>query len=72
MLANAPYVIGAVVLLVLIIFVIELILGPIMEAWGYIDDAITGVSNFSEKLSNFYYGFGFQDSKQAFYDELED
>jgi murein DD-endopeptidase MepM/ murein hydrolase activator NlpD/uncharacterized protein (DUF2164 family) len=72
LLAIAPYVIGAVLLLVLIIFVIELILGPIMEAWGYIDDAITGVSNFSEKLSNFYYGFGFQDSKEAFYDELED
>lgn len=72
LLAIAPYVIGAVLLLVLIIFVIELILGPIMESWGYIDEAITGVSNFSEKLSNFYYGFGFQDSKEAFYDELED
>ena len=43
-----------------------------MEAWGYIDEAVTGVANFSEKLTNFYNGFGFQDSKEAFYDELED
>ena len=43
-----------------------------MEAWGYIDEAITGTANFSEKLTNFYSGFGFQDSKEAFYDELDD
>lgn len=68
----APYLVGAILLFVLVFFVIQLILGPIMEAWGYIDEAITGVADFSEKLTNFYYGFGFQDSKEAFYDELED
>ena len=56
----------------LILFVAELILGPLMEVWGNIDEAITGVANFSEKLSNFYSGFGFQDSKEAFYDEIDD
>ncbi len=56
----------------LILFVVELILGPLMEVWGNIDEAITGVANFSEKLSNFYSGFGFQDSKEAFYDEIDD
>lgn len=55
----------------LILFVVELILGPLMEVWGNIDEAITGVANFSEKLSNFYSGFGFQDSKEAFYDEID-
>lgn len=55
----------------LILFVAELILGPLMEVWGNIDEAITGVANFSEKLSNFYSGFGFQDSKEAFYDEID-
>lgn len=55
----------------LILFVVELILGPLVEVWGNIDEAITGVANFSEKLSNFYSGFGFQDSKEAFYDEID-
>lgn len=56
--------------LFLIFFVIELILGPLMEAWGYIDEKITKMSDFSEKLDNFYSGFGFQNSKEAFYDEI--
>lgn len=72
LIAVAPYILGFLLLFVLIFFVIELILGPLMEAWGYIDEAVTGVANFSEKLTNFYNGFGFQDSKEAFYDELED
>lgn len=72
LIAVAPYILGFLLLFVLIFFVIELILGPLMEAWGYIDEAVTGVANFSEKLTNFYNDFGFQDSKEAFYDELED
>lgn len=72
LIAAAPYIIGFILLIVLIFFVIELRLGPSMEAWGYIDEAITGTANFSEKVSNFYNGFGFQDSKEAFYDELDD
>ena len=72
LLAAASYILGFLLLIVLIFFVIELRLGPSMEAWGYIDEAITGTANFSEKVSNFYNGFGFQDSKEAFYDELDD
>ena len=64
----APIILG----LFLIFFVIELILGPIMEAFGHIDEAITNISNFQEKVENFYNGFGFQNSKDAFYDELDD
>ena len=71
LLKIAPHVI-MVLSFLLAIFIIELRLGPLMEAWGYIDEAITGTANFSEKVSNFYNGFGFQDSKEAFYDELDD
>ena len=72
LLKIAPHVIIMVLSFLLAIFIIELRLGPSMEAWGYIDEAITGTANFSEKVSNFYNGFGFQDSKEAFYDELDD
>lgn len=71
LIAAAPYIAGFVLGFVVIIFIIELILGPLMDAWGNIDEAITGVANFSEKNSNFYSGFGFKDSKEAFYDELD-
>lgn len=68
----APYVGGLILGFALVFFVIELILGPLMEVWGNIDEAITKTADFSEKLTNFYNGFGFQDSKEAFYDELND
>lgn len=72
LLAIAPYAGGLIIGLALAFFVIELILGPLMEVWGNIDEAITKTADFSEKLTNFYNGFGFQDSKEAFYDELND
>lgn len=72
LLAIAPYAAGLILGLALAFFVIELILGPLMEVWGNIDEAITKTADFSEKLTNFYNGFGFQDSKEAFYDELDD
>lgn len=62
----------AVAIFIVPLFIFEVIMGPLMEAWGQIDEAITGVADFSEKVTNFYYGFGFQDSKEAFYDELND
>lgn len=68
----APYVIGFILIFLLAFFVIELILSPIMEAWGNLEEGVTNVADFSEKLTNFYNGFGFQDSKEAFYDELND
>ena len=63
---------GAAAAFLVPLFIFEVIMGPLMEAWGQIDNAITGVADFSEKVTNFYYGFGFQDSKEAFYDELND
>lgn len=72
LLAIAPYAGGLIIGLVLAFFVIELILGPLMEVWGNIDEAITKTADFSEKVTNFYNGYGFQDSKEAFYDELDD
>lgn len=72
LIAIAPYVGGLILGFALAFFVIELILGPLMEVWGNIDEAITKTADFSEKLTNFYNGFGFQDSKEAFYDELDD
>lgn len=60
----------ALAVFIFIVFMVEEIIGPSIEAWGQIDEAITGVADFSEKVTNFYYGFGFQDSKEAFYDEL--
>ena len=72
LLAIAPYAAGLILGLALAFFVIELILGPLMEVWGNIDEAITKSADFSEKVTNFYNGYGFQDSKEAFYDELDD
>lgn len=72
LLAIAPYAAGLILGLALAFFVIELILGPLMEVWGNIDEAITKTADFSEKVTNFYNGYGFQDSKEAFYDELDD
>lgn len=72
LIAIAPYAGGLIIGLALAFFVIELILGPLMEVWGNIDEAITKTADFSEKVTNFYNGFGFQDSKEAFYDELND
>ncbi len=65
-----PFILPFVLGVILIFFVIELILGPIMEAFGYLDEKITKVADFSEKVTNFYNGFGFQDTKEAFYDEI--
>lgn len=71
LIAAAPYIAGLILAVILVLFIVEIILGPLMEVWGNIDEAVTGVANFAEKLDNFYNGFGFQDSKEAFYDELD-
>ena len=65
----------AVVLSTILIFLvivplifIQFILGPIIDA---VDEAVTGVADFSESVFNFYSAFGFKDSKEAFYDEID-
>lgn len=54
-----------------ILFIFEVIMGPLMDAFQMADNILTETADFAEKLDNFYSGFGFQDSKEAFYDELD-
>ena len=53
-------------------FVIYLILSPLMDIWPYIDGIVRAGANFTEKFLNFFRGFGFEDSKEAFYEEAEE
>lgn len=57
--------------LVVLSFIYEMALGPIMEALEKIDSAVDSTANFHEKMDNFLSGLGFQDSEEAFYEELE-
>ena len=63
--------IGAAVAFISILFIFEVIMGPLMDAFQMADNILTETADFAEKLDNFYSGFGFQDSKEAFYDELD-
>ncbi len=58
--------------LAIALFVIYLIIGPLADAWSSIDKGARDVANTVEKMTNFYRGFGFQDSKQAFFEEIDD
>ena len=55
-----------------IIIIVQLLIGPLTDAWGYFDKGVRGAANTLEKFSNMYRGFGFKDSKEAFYDELKE
>ena len=62
-------------LLISVIFlaiIIYMIFSPLLEVLKKIDEAATNVANFSEKLDNLYHGFGFQNTKDAFFDEIQD
>ena len=63
--------IGAAVAFISVVFIFEVIMGPLMDAFQMADNILTETADFAEKLDNFYSGFGFQDSKEAFYDELD-
>lgn len=63
--------IAAAVVFISVVFIFEVIMGPLMDAFKMADNILTETANFAEKLDNFYSGFGFQDSKEAFYDELD-
>lgn len=62
---------GAAAVFISVVFIFEVIMGPLMDAFQKMDKFLTDQANFAEKLDNFYSGFGFQDSKEAFYDELD-
>lgn len=58
--------------ILLLVFIIYLSIGPLMDAWQAFDGGVRGVANGIEKLTNFYRGYGFEDSKTAFFKELEE
>lgn len=51
------------------IFVILITVTMVHDA---IENSIDEFASFSQKLDNFMYGYGFKDTQQAFYDELND
>ena len=56
--------------LLIALFTIYLILGPLMETWQNFDRGARNVADTIEKFTNFYKGFGFQNSKTAFFEEM--
>ena len=57
--------------LLLVVFILYLILSPLMDAWESIDRGARTLADSVEKFTNFYKGFGFQDSKEAFFEEID-
>ena len=64
------YVLPVLLFLLLIITIVASILSIIETAMAYLDGAATYLANTHEKLDNFMNGLGFQNSEDAFYDEL--
>ena len=61
----------AFVLIITIALIYEMALGPLMEGMDKLDKAADTAANFYERMDNFLSGLGFQDSEEAFYDELD-
>lgn len=51
--------------------IVYLIFSPLLESLQRFDEIANNVTNILEKGNNFYTGFGYQSTKDAFYDELE-
>lgn len=67
------FIIGSVVLsVVLSAYLISQMLGPLIEVYKNVDETVTKIADIDEKVSTMYNGFGFQSTKDAFYDEIED
>lgn len=64
------YVLPVLLFLLLIITIVASILSIIETAMAYLDGAATYLANTHEKMDNFMNGLGFQNSEDAFYDEL--
>lgn len=56
----------------LAIIIVEMVVGFLIEVFQHIDEAATKVADFDEKISSLANGFGFQNTKDAFYDEIDD
>ena len=57
--------------LLLILVVFSVLIDVIYEAFEVVDTAFDAVANAQEKMDNFVNGLGFQNSEDAFFDELE-
>ena len=56
----------------LIIVILAIIVDVIYEVFEVVDDAFTAIANVQEKFDNFTNGLGFQNSEEAFYEDLEE
>lgn len=67
-------IIGIVIVGFVIFFIVEFIIAVVMNfidvALEGLDNAANGVANIHEKTDNFFNGLGFQNSEDAFYEEL--
>ena len=58
-------------IIILVVVVFCFILESVFEIFERADKVVRGVANFHERLDNFVNGFGFRDSEQAFYKEMD-
>ena len=64
------YAILILILIVIIALLVGAIMGYIIDSMAVLDEEATNIANDVEKFSNFMNGMGFQNSEDAFYDEL--
>ena len=55
-----------------IIIIVEFFIATLSDAWQNFDKSSRRVANNVEKLTNLYRGFGYEDSKSAFYKEMNE
>lgn len=55
-----------------IIIVVEFFIATLSDAWQNFDNKSRKIANNVEKLTNLYRGFGYEDSKSAFYTEMNE
>ena len=67
---SIKWIIRLIPILLVIIFV-AWIIDYVFSIFETVDKSLRNVANFGEKLDNFMHGFGFEDSEQAFIDEMD-
>lgn len=55
-----------------IIIIVEFFIATLSDAWQNFDSETRKIANNVEKLTNLYRGFGYEDSKSAFYTEMNE
>lgn len=59
------------IVIVFVVLMIYTIFSPLIETLKKIDEGITQTANVIEKINNLYSGFGFQNTKDAFFDQAQ-